>query len=101
MAPTRSGHCTVFLSSELSDERPITSSDGNLQWHRPSPHSATSSPPDIRELQHLIERAVILSPGELLQVPLSEIRNGIQSATSCGSDQTLEEAERRFISWRR
>jgi formate hydrogenlyase transcriptional activator len=56
-----------------------------------------SWPGNIRELQHLIERAVILSSGEVLQVPLSEIREGLESATSCGSDQTLEEAERVHI----
>src|SRR5215831_14799301 len=32
-----------------------------------------SWPGNVRELQHLIERAVILSPSELLRVPVSEI----------------------------
>src|SRR5262249_30331162 len=31
-------------------------------------------PGNIRELQHLIERAVILSPGPVLQVPLDDLR---------------------------
>jgi formate hydrogenlyase transcriptional activator len=56
-----------------------------------------SWPGNIRELQNLIERAVILSPGEVLQVPVSEIDEGIGSATSRGSHQTLEESERGHI----
>src|SRR4029434_2471246 len=33
-------------------------------------------PGNIRELQHLIERAVILSPGPVLRVPLDNLRPG-------------------------
>jgi formate hydrogenlyase transcriptional activator len=51
-------------------------------------------PGNIRELQNLIERAVILSPGELLQVPVSEIN---ETSHKCGAQQTLEEAERAHI----
>ena len=57
---------------------------------------AYSWPGNIRELQNLIERAVILSPGEVLQVPVSEINEGVLSAR-CGSGATLEEAERTHI----
>jgi formate hydrogenlyase transcriptional activator len=53
-----------------------------------------SWPGNIRELQNLIERAVILSSGEELQVPLSEIDDA--SKTS-GSPRTLEEALRAHI----
>jgi formate hydrogenlyase transcriptional activator len=53
-----------------------------------------SWPGNIRELQNLIERAVILSPGEVLQVPLSEIDHASRTSAS---QQTLEEAERAHI----
>ena len=55
-----------------------------------------SWPGNIRELQNLIERAVILSPGEVLQVSVSEFDEKPESATS-RSGQTLEEAERLHI----
>ncbi len=53
-----------------------------------------SWPGNIRELQNLIERAVILSSGELLQVPLSEIA---EASKTVAAQQTLEEAERSHI----
>jgi formate hydrogenlyase transcriptional activator len=54
-----------------------------------------SWPGNIRELQNLIERAVILSPGSVLKVPLRELK---ASTTAPGNvTQTLEEAERRHI----
>jgi formate hydrogenlyase transcriptional activator len=53
-----------------------------------------SWPGNIRELQNLIERAVILSPGELLQVPMSEID---AASRRRAAQQTLEEAERAHI----
>jgi formate hydrogenlyase transcriptional activator len=56
-----------------------------------------SWPGNIRELQNLIERAVILSPGEVLQVPLSEIEGRIGSVKSRAPHQTLEESERAHI----
>jgi formate hydrogenlyase transcriptional activator len=55
-----------------------------------------SWPGNIRELQNLIERAVILSPGEVLQVSVSEFGEKAESATS-RPGQTLEEAERLHI----
>jgi len=36
-----------------------------------------SWPGNIRELENLLERAVILSPGKELRVPLSELRNAL------------------------
>jgi formate hydrogenlyase transcriptional activator len=52
-------------------------------------------PGNIRELQNIIERAVILSTGPALKVPLKEL---IASPEMPGkTTQTLEEAERRHI----
>jgi formate hydrogenlyase transcriptional activator len=48
-----------------------------------------SWPGNIRELQNLIERAVVLSTGDVLQVPLSAID---ESATARVSDQASDEA---------
>ena len=56
-----------------------------------------SWPGNIRELQNLIERAVILSPRETLHVPVSEIRDATGSAKAFTSHQTLEESERAHI----
>ncbi len=52
-------------------------------------------PGNIRELQNLIERAVILSHGPVLQIPLQDLDNGI--ALRRDKDQTLEAAERAHI----
>jgi formate hydrogenlyase transcriptional activator len=53
-----------------------------------------SWPGNIRELQNVIERAVILSSGELLQVRVAELDD---ASTTSTSPQTLEEAERAHI----
>jgi formate hydrogenlyase transcriptional activator len=54
-------------------------------------------PGNIRELQNLIERAVILSPASVLQVPLQDL--GTRSAPASGKSQPqpLAEAERAHI----
>jgi len=59
-------------------------------------------PGNIRELQNFIERAVILSPGKVLRVPLTELKQlGGQLDTSrqnAGSETvTLKDAEREHI----
>jgi formate hydrogenlyase transcriptional activator len=73
--------------------------------------SSYSWPGNIRELENLIERAVLLSPGKELRVPLSEIKStssvaseaassfsSLTSSTSLDSSiSTLEEAERQHI----
>ena len=55
-------------------------------------------PGNIRELQNLIERAVILSTGPVLKVPLNDLHAQPPAATaSTGKIETLEEVERRHI----
>ena len=56
-----------------------------------------SWPGNIRELQNLIERAVILSPGPVLQVPLRDLSIRTIPAQDGGKHRTLEEAERAHI----
>jgi formate hydrogenlyase transcriptional activator len=53
-------------------------------------------PGNIRELQNLVERAMILSPGPILKVPLNDLQ--AQPAPAAARRiETLEEAERRHI----
>ena len=72
-----------------------------IRWHWPG---------NIRELENLLERAVLLSPGKELRIPLSEIRSSSSagetpststsfSALTPGASaiSTLEEAERQHI----
>jgi len=54
-----------------------------------------SWPGNIRELQNLIERAVIRSPAERLDVP--DIEEGVGTPRKPDSERTLEEAERDHI----
>src|SRR4029453_12496707 len=58
-----------------------------------------SWPGNIRELQNLLERAVILTRGTVLQVPLSELKHGSSSASDQSHSSTLESIEREHI-WR-
>jgi formate hydrogenlyase transcriptional activator len=63
----------------------------------------------VRELENLVERAVLLSPGKELRVPLSEIKSAAVTdgfstpnptasfAAATSSVGTLEEAERQHI----
>jgi formate hydrogenlyase transcriptional activator len=54
-------------------------------------------PGNIRELQNVIERAVILSKGPLLKVPLADLKvRGAENGHTNGFS-TLEEVERRHI----
>ena len=58
-------------------------------------------PGNIRELQNVIERAVILSTGATLDVPVAAL-NGRRSASAAaakpdGAAETLEDADRRHI----
>jgi formate hydrogenlyase transcriptional activator len=54
-------------------------------------------PGNIRELQNLIERAVILSPGSVLRVPLQDLPSRSVAGPGKGQAQTLAEAERAHI----
>src|SRR5216684_2061131 len=60
-----------------------------------------SWPGNVRELQNFIERAVILSPGKVLRLPLSELNQHNSLADipgqSPGSRLTLKDAEREHI----
>jgi len=56
-----------------------------------------SWPGNIRELQNLIERAVIRSTGEQLDVPVLEIDERIGATKAPASQGTLEDAERAHI----
>jgi formate hydrogenlyase transcriptional activator len=53
-------------------------------------------PGNVRELENFIERAVILTRGSALHVPVSELRNGAE-APAAAAPTTLEEAEREHI----
>src|SRR5882724_11361891 len=59
-------------------------------------------PGNVRELQNLIERAVILSPGKLLNFPLSELNQPdsfaeVPGQTAAARAVTLKDAEREHI----
>jgi formate hydrogenlyase transcriptional activator len=54
-------------------------------------------PGNIRELENLLERSVILSQGPVLRVPLSELLGNVHPSKSEGTDQTLDQAERQHI----
>jgi formate hydrogenlyase transcriptional activator len=55
-------------------------------------------PGNIREMQNVIERAVILSPGRSLQVPLSELQPAAtQTPVATAAAVTLADAEREHI----
>jgi formate hydrogenlyase transcriptional activator len=55
-------------------------------------------PGNIRELENFIERAVILSPGPDLRVPLSELKRSLETQhVGAAGTKTLEEAEREHI----
>jgi formate hydrogenlyase transcriptional activator len=54
-------------------------------------------PGNIRELQNLIERAVILSSGPVLRVRLEELRDRPAPGRANGKPQTLAEVERAHI----
>jgi len=56
-----------------------------------------SWPGNIRELENVIERAVILSSATVLRVPLQDLRTRIAPGHNHEQSQTLEEVERKHI----
>jgi len=54
-------------------------------------------PGNIRELQNVVERAVILSPGRVLRLQLGELKRVAQVEKSPAASRTLAEAERDHI----
>jgi formate hydrogenlyase transcriptional activator len=54
-------------------------------------------PGNIRELENVMERAVILSSGPILRVPLEDLRDRVAPGRLNGTHRTLEEAERAHI----
>ena len=54
-------------------------------------------PGNIRELQNLIERAVILSRGSTLEIPLGELKQPPKNANHANGGATLETVERDHI----
>ncbi len=54
-------------------------------------------PGNIRELQNLIERAVILSSGPALNVPLTSLNGRTQAPVRETASETLEQSDRRHI----
>ncbi|HEY3579551.1 MAG TPA: sigma 54-interacting transcriptional regulator [Pyrinomonadaceae bacterium] len=54
-------------------------------------------PGNIRELQNLVERGVILSRGSTLEIPLTELKRATRSTTVTNSSTTLEAVERDHI----
>jgi formate hydrogenlyase transcriptional activator len=54
-------------------------------------------PGNIRELQNVLERAVILSTGPVLDIPLSDLRLASSTLSDLSSAGTLNDAERRHI----
>ena len=54
-------------------------------------------PGNIRELQNLVERGVILSRGSSLEIPLTELKRATRSANPTNGATTLEAVERDHI----
>jgi hypothetical protein len=54
-------------------------------------------PGNIRELQNLVERAVILSRGSTLEIPLAELKQPPKAVVNTNGGNTLETVERDHI----
>jgi formate hydrogenlyase transcriptional activator len=59
--------------------------------------SAYNWPGNIRELQNLIERAVILTRGSVLEIPLGELKQSAKAGSNQSNATTLEAVEREHI----
>jgi formate hydrogenlyase transcriptional activator len=56
-----------------------------------------SWPGNIREMQNVVERAVILSRGRVLHIPSTDLKSRLAEAGDTNGSATLEEVERRHI----
>ena len=54
-------------------------------------------PGNIREMQNVIERAVILSRGSVLHIPSTDLKSRVPEASDANGFATLEEIERKHI----
>ncbi|MCI0722207.1 MAG: sigma 54-interacting transcriptional regulator [Acidobacteria bacterium] len=54
-------------------------------------------PGNVRELENFIERAVILSRGPVLDIPVAELKSSSRTDVQQGADATLESMERDHI----
>ena len=54
-------------------------------------------PGNIRELENITERAVILSPGPVLRLSPRDLKSRVPPGQSADRNQTLEEVERNHI----
>ena len=54
-------------------------------------------PGNVRELQNVVERAVILSPGPVLNLPTQDLLSASTRPQQAGTPRTMEEAERAHI----
>jgi len=52
---------------------------------------------NVRQLENILERAVILNSGPVLKVPLGDLRSPMAPYQDVGRCQTLEEVERKHI----
>ncbi|HSB09884.1 MAG TPA: sigma 54-interacting transcriptional regulator [Blastocatellia bacterium] len=59
--------------------------------------TAYNWPGNIRELQNLIERAVILTRGSVLEIPLGELKQSAKPSNDQSNSSTLEAVEREHI----
>jgi formate hydrogenlyase transcriptional activator len=59
--------------------------------------TAYNWPGNIRELQNLIERAVILTRGSVLEIPLGELKQSAKAGSNQNNASTLEAVEREHI----
>jgi formate hydrogenlyase transcriptional activator len=80
-------HQFAVRMNKVIDTIPSEAMNALVRYHWPG---------NIRELQNVIERAVILSPGPVLKVPLHDLE-AQTVATSVRKSETLEEVERRYI----
>jgi len=70
------------------DTIPTRAMEALLAWHWPG---------NIRELENVIERSVILSQGRELQVPVAELRDREEAPAPPDDLATLEQADREHI----